>query len=251
MAIRVALGQVAGISEAGLRAILCRGDPPGRPYSSVADFCRRTRLPRPMVESLIECGAFDSIEPSKRRALWQLEDYYRNGAGPPRAGKGAPQLALDLPASDPRLPSTAGLSGKPGLAPDLPPDTMEEDAASQLALMGMSLKCHPLYFFRDALREERVTESRELTSVPEGSIVRVAGIVIARQRPPTRSGQTVIFITLEDEAGLIEVTVFPRAYKRFGDVIFSHNALIIEGELQKHGSYGINIVARRAKGLAL
>ena len=232
-AIRVALGQVAGISGAALRAIAAARCL----FTSVIDFCRRTRLPRPMVENLIECGAFDSIEPSKRRALWQLEEYYRNGGRP--AVEAVPQLALDLPAID------------PGPTPMLPPDTLEEDAASQLGLMGMSLKCHPLYFCRETLCAEGVTASSDLPKVPDGRIVRVAGIVIARQRPPTKSGQTVIFITLEDETGLIEVTVFPRIYQRFGDVIFSHNALIVEGELQKNGRYGINIVARRAKGLVL
>jgi error-prone DNA polymerase len=243
MAIRVGLAQVAGISEAGLRAI-ARGRC-GRPHSeivpfgSLPDFCRRTRLPRPMVEHLIECGAFESIEPSRRRAFWQLEEYYRSGGGVPKASRGEPQLALDLPA----MASTA--------TPDLPADTLEERAAGQLGLMGMSLKCHPLHFYRETLRRERVTMSSDLPTLPTGSVIRVAGIVIARQRPPTRSGQTVIFITLEDEAGLMEVTVFPRVYERFGDVIFSHNALIIEGELQQHSAYGVNIVALRAKGLAV
>ena len=88
----------------------------------------------------------------------------------------------------------------------------------------------------------------QLDPLPDGRRVRVAGIVIARQRPPTRSGRTVIFITLEDETGLIEVTVFERVYQRWGKVIFSSSALIVDGILQKRGRYGTVVLGRRFRG---
>lgn len=84
--------------------------------------------------------------------------------------------------------------------------------------------------------------SSQLDSLPDGRRVRVAGIVIARQRPPTKSGQTVIFVTLEDEAGLVEVTVFERVYQRWGKVIFASNALVVDGILQKRGRYGVVVL---------
>jgi error-prone DNA polymerase len=70
-------------------------------------------------------------------------------------------------------------------------------------------------------------------------------------RPPTKSGQTVIFITLEDETGLSEVTVFERVYRQYGPVIFSHHALLVEGELQTEGRYGVTILADSISPLPL
>jgi len=78
--------------------------------------------------------------------------------------------------------------------------------------------------------------------------VRVAGIVISRQRPPIRSGHTVIFITMEDETGLLDVTVFERAYEKWGKEIFSSSALIVDGVLQKRGRYGTVILGERLRG---
>ncbi len=95
------------------------------------------------------------------------------------------------------------------------------------------------------MRKLGVISRSQLDSLPEGRRVRVGGIVIARQRPPTRSGQTVIFLTLEDETGLLEVTVFNRIYQRWGKVIFSSDALIVEGVLQKRGRYGTVVLGRR------
>ena len=91
----------------------------------------------------------------------------------------------------------------------------------------------------------------DLEPLPDGRWVRVAGIVIARQRPPIKSGQTVVFITLEDETGLIEVTVFERIYKKWGKVIFSNGALVVDGVLQKRGRYGTVVLGRSFRGLRL
>jgi error-prone DNA polymerase len=103
---------------------------------------------------------------------------------------------------------------------------------------------HPLSFARERLQKMGVMLRSQLDFLPDGRRVTVAGIVIARQRPPTKSGQTVIFVTLEDETGLIEVTVFERVYQRWGKVIFSSNALVVDGILQKRGRYGTVVLGR-------
>jgi DNA polymerase III alpha subunit len=87
-----------------------------------------------------------------------------------------------------------------------------------------------------------------LDSLPDGKRVRVAGIVISRQRPPIKSGRTVIFITMEDETGLLDVTVFERVYEKWGKVIFSNSALVVDGTLQKKGRYGTVIIGERFQG---
>jgi error-prone DNA polymerase len=234
-AIRVGLAQVYGLSAAGLKALLTARENSG-PFRSLRDFCARTGLARPMVESLIKAGAFDSIRP-RRELLWQLNEMTATGARPRdqnyRLGGQLPLLA-----DDPGGNEVIGL----------PPATERERAASELAMTGISVTRHPLSFARERLSKMGVLNRSQLDSLPDGRRVRVAGIVIARQRPPIKSGQTVVFITLEDETGLIEVTVFERIYKQWGKVIFSNSALIADGILQKRGRYGTVVLGRRFQG---
>ena len=227
-AIRVGLAQVEGISEAAINSIL-RARKRG-PFTSLADFCARTKVPRPVVENLVKCGAFDSTCCSKRELLWTLQILSRGKNG--RDGQ-------------------LNLFEEPGQSPAFKPHTLREEASMQLALLGVSVKCHPTYFCREELAAMGVVPSDRLPELPHGARVKVAGICIARMRPPTKSGQTVIFITLEDETGLSEVTVFERVYEKYGPVIFSNNALVVEGKLQTEGRYGVTILAERITSIQL
>jgi error-prone DNA polymerase len=116
-------------------------------------------------------------------------------------------------------------------------------------MTGVSVRRHPLYFAREKLRELGVVSRVQLDTLPEGRNVRVAGVVISRQRPPIKSGRTVIFITMEDETGLLDVTVFERVYQQWGKVIYSNSCLIVDGKLQKKGRYGTVIIGERFQGL--
>jgi len=232
-AIRQGLLQVQGMSEAAMRSLL-QGRAQG-PFTSLEDLHRRARaVPLPLWENLIKCGALAELG-EKRRLLWELQALDRR-RGRPEAGE---QLELFAPEA-----------GTPA-APALPPHSFMEEVSLELGLLGMSTRCHPMYFCREELAGRRVTAGRALYELPHGRWVRVAGMVIARQRPPTRSGQTVVFVTLEDESGLIEVTVFPRVYERYGQVIFDSNALVVEGRLQKEDRYGVAVVASHLERLPL
>jgi error-prone DNA polymerase len=235
-AIRVGLAQVYGLSAAGLKAVLAARED-GGPFKSLRDFCARTNLARPMVESLIKAGAFDCIG-RRRELLWQLNEITTTDA---RRRDRTHQLGGQLPllADDPE--------GHGGIG--LPPATERERAAAELSMTGISFTRHPLSFAREHLHKMGVVNRAQLESLPDGRRVRVAGIVIARQRPPIKSGQTVVFITLEDETGLIEVTVFERIYKQWGKVIFANSALIVDGILQKRGRYGTVVLGRRFHSL--
>jgi error-prone DNA polymerase len=247
-AIRVGLAQIYGLSAAGISAILSARES-GGPFRSLRDLCARTNLPQPMVEALIKAGALDGIGP-RRDLLWELHEIVATGARrqdrrrqvngqlPLSAACGSPQRGSPT-AGDPLVGAT--LSGRPVA---LPVPTRREAMASELAMTGISTTRHPLCFARERLRKMGVMLRSQLDSLPDGRPVRVAGVVIARQRPPTKTGQTVIFVTLEDETGLIEVTVFERIYQRWGKVIFSSNALVIDGILQKRGRYGTVVLGR-------
>jgi error-prone DNA polymerase len=232
-AIRVGLAQVLGLSAAGLEAILDARNRGGA-FQSLRDFCARAGLARPMVENLIRAGALDSLDPSRRQLLWELNEISSTGS---RRRDRRQQLNGQL-----ALLGTAKAGPSPAL---LPSTTEREETAFEMAMTGVSAKRHPLYFSRDKLRALGVISRARLDRLPDGRRVRVAGIVIARQRPPTRSGRTVIFVTLEDETGLIEVTVFDRVYQQWGKVIFSSSALIVDGVLQKRGRYGTVVLGQR------
>ena len=235
-AIRVGLAQVFGVSAAGLEAVLAaRAE--GGPFHSLRDFCARANLARPMVENLIKAGAFDGLRVPRRQLLWEMNEICHTGA---RRRDRLQQRNGQLPL----------LGAEAAATPALPPPAEREDIASELAMTGVSVKRHPLYFARGRLRKLGVVSRAQLDTLPEGRRVRVAGIVISRQRPPTRSGRTVVFVTLEDETGLTEVTVFERVYQQWGKVIFSHGALIVEGVLQKRGRYGTVVLAERFRGFS-
>ena len=103
-------------------------------------------------------------------------------------------------------------------------------------------------FYRPFLRSKRILSTREAATMQEGMLVRVAGVVIRPHRPPTRSGRTVVFLSLEDEFGLIDVTIFENVYQKYGAVIFGQPALIVSGKIQRRGK-GVSIVANAVGAL--
>ncbi|MGC8660341.1 MAG: OB-fold nucleic acid binding domain-containing protein [Desulfomonilaceae bacterium] len=116
--------------------------------------------------------------------------------------------------------------------------------------ISMSVFCqaHPLTSLRSVLRKQRVVTSRGLRQLPSGSTVRVSGLLIILHTPPTKSGKRVMFLTLEDEMGLLDVVVFPRTQSRFAKLILTSEVLTIEGKLQRSGYKGktISIIMERA-----
>ncbi|MCL5123733.1 MAG: OB-fold nucleic acid binding domain-containing protein [Deltaproteobacteria bacterium] len=109
--------------------------------------------------------------------------------------------------------------------------------------ISMSVYCHghPLTSIRNFLKKQRVVTSRDLQRMPTGSTVRISGLVIIVHTPPTKSGKRVMFLTLEDEKGLLDVVVFPKAQNRFAKLILTSEVLTIEGRLQRQGQKGISV----------
>jgi DNA polymerase III alpha subunit len=117
-------------------------------------------------------------------------------------------------------------------------------------VMSMSVYCHahPLTSLRDVLRKQKAVMSRDLRRIPNGSTVRVSGMLILVHTPPTKSGKRVMFLTLEDETGLFDVVVFSKAQGRFARLILTSEVLTIEGKLQRKGPTGraVSIIMERA-----
>lgn len=113
--------------------------------------------------------------------------------------------------------------------------------------MEVFCKAHPLDVLRPRLRSHRILPSRALREIPSGRRVRVAGLMILVHTPPTRSGRRVMFVTMEDETGLLDLVVFPEAQTRWARAILTSEVLAAEGVLKREGRGGrsLSIVLER------
>ena len=230
--VRLGLHLVKGIGEehkARLDEELARG-----PYTSLADVVERTGLSEEVVERLIRVGALDSLGRPRRELLWQLREVA--GAtkgrvdGKTRGAKGSTRAAgrpMDL-----RLPATD--------APPLPALTEPERLGDAYAVVGLDAKRQAVSLFRDALDR--------LGAVPNGALadrrpgpVRLGGLVVTRQHPMTARGT--VFLALEDETGMVNVTLWPDTWQRLRSTIRRHALLLVEGDLQREGNV-VNVIAR-------
>ncbi len=235
--VRLGLHLVGGIGEedaARLDAELARG-----PYRDLADVVERTGLAEGVVERLIRAGALDSLGRPRRELLWQLREVAgasrgRTGA---RRGRGA---ASGLAAGRPmpmRLPPTE--------APALPPLGEAERLGDAYAMTGLDARRQAVALFRDALDALGGATCASLAGRAPGP-VRFGGLVVTRQHPMTARGT--VFLALEDETGMANVTLWPDAWQRWRSVVRRHALLLVDGDLQREGEV-VNVVARRVESL--
>ena len=216
--IRLGLQDVHGISDAEVASIL-----EARPFTSVGDFLRRTRVSRPVVEALAHGGAFDSIRGAQTR---RDRLFAAMTVDPVREGQ---QLALPLRADD----------GPPGLREYTPAETVR----AELEVVGMDASRHLLSFYESLLRDLGVTRSPDLRKRRGDDWVMVAGVKVASQTPAVRSGQRIIFLTLDDARGPVEVTVFERVQDRCARTVFNAFLLAVWGRLRRTGVGGVSVIA--------
>lgn len=230
-AIRCGLGFLHGMSEPAVDALL-QARRPGL-FRSLRDFCQRVPMPRPMLENLILAQAFAFTGQPPAQLLWLL------AALPGHGGQAGGLAELDFAESEELAE----------WLPDLDPETAHGRVSLDLHLLGLSTGRHPFAFWRRELSRRGVVGSRDLLRHQDGDRVRVAGIVVARARPPTRSGKTALFISLEDEQGLVDVAVFEQAYQRYGRVIVASPVLLVEGRLTRQGALDLSVTAEKVWAL--
>lgn len=227
--IRVGLRALTGLSEEQITDICAaRAE---HLFGSFRDFMWRVSLPERAVHNLIQIGAFESVAPGVDLGV-ELAAYYDQGKSHPHG-----QFSLSLPGD-----------AAPGVAR---PATVhpEPRVFTELELTGLYISAHPLSLYRPLLRRYGVIDSRLLRTYPDGEQVRVAGIVVSRQMPPTKSKQRVIFLTIEDEVGLIDAAVFSHAQQKYAQVALGCSLLLIEGTVRKTGPESISITAEHLHDL--
>jgi error-prone DNA polymerase len=159
--------------------------------------------------------------------------------------------AGDLPAG-----RQAGLGLEDSPAPpldDTPDFSPTEKWHHEFEILDIALREHPVGLMRKQLRKEEVITAAQARRGRSGRRVKVAGLVIRPHRPPTKSGRTVVFLTLEDETEMLEVTVFESVYQRCGAAIFTQPMLVVTGRLDRRGHprAPAALVAEQIRGLRL
>jgi error-prone DNA polymerase len=212
-AIRLGL---SGVRNLGTRA--AEQVAAGRPYRDLEDFASRTALSAAALEALATAGAFGCFGLSRRAALWA-------------AGAAASVREGQLPCT------TIGLD--PESSPPLPAMTPAEETLADLWATG-TYGTHPVAHIRASLAARQVIPASAVRSAAADSDVAVAGLVTHRQRPPTARG--VVFISLEDETGMVNVICPPQVWERHRRMAASAPALLIRGRVERTGG-AVNLVA--------
>jgi error-prone DNA polymerase len=206
-AVRVGVGYVNAVGEEDARAIEA-----GRPYADVGDLARRADVKKDALEALVAAGACDDWGP-RRQLLWRLGVTARGES----VGGGNRQLALPLE-------PTAEI-------PSLPVQTPWEQMLADYKHTSLSVGVHPLELLRPHLPASVLT-SAELHETPNNTIIELAGMAIARQRPATAHG--IVFMLLEDEHGQANLIVPPNEYERYRAIVRGEPLLLARGKLERH-----------------
>jgi error-prone DNA polymerase len=245
-AVRIGLQDVRGITDEEVAGLIS-----GRPFTSLTDLRERGGLSRPTAEALTDVGALDQLAgvgrrggPASRRALklgveelWRDRRGRRGGASRigGTGGRRAEQAALDLHADH---------------TPVLPADGDADRVRAELATTGMDVTRHVVSFYEPLLEVLGVTRACDLPRVPTQTVVRVAGVKVAVQSPAQRSGQRVLFLSLDDRTGTTQTTYFERHLDDCAWTVLHAWLLVAEGRLTRRGRLGATVTGTRAWDLS-
>jgi DNA polymerase III alpha subunit len=220
-ALRLGLRQVKGIDDAARETL--EGERAIGPYTGVRDFVARTGLGEQVVERLIAIGAFDWTDAPRRELLWQLRTTMED------ADPGHPALGLTDDAQR-------------ALGASLPAMTLSERVAADYRETGVSPHTHAVELFRERLATRGTITVEQAASRRNGATIRLAGLAVSVQHPMT--AKNFVFIALEDETGMINVTLRPNVYQAHRALLHRHPLLVVDGRLQVEGAV-LNVVARQ------
>ncbi len=218
--VRLGMRLIKGMREVHANTIVeCRGR---EPFLSVEHFQRVTKLPRSVIERLAEADAFGSLPRSRRVALWQTMAL-SNEAAPLFDGSFMDESVAALPV----MP-------------------LKQEVMTDYATSGLSLKAHPVALVRGELVRRKIITSAKLKLLQKGW-VRVAGIVLVRQHPGTAKG--IVFVTLEDETGVVNLIIRPNIFDRYSRVACGAYLLQADGYVERQGQV-IHVMTLRLEDLS-
>ncbi len=215
-ALRLGLRLVKGLERSAADRIVAARAAKGA-FRSVEDCAERASIGRRALSALVAADAFASLGVGRREALWEALGV---GEKPPLFAE------TDLERFD----------------PELPPISDAEQVARDYESTGLSLRQHPMSFLREELDRLDVHPACDVARLPAGTELRVAGIVLTRQRPGTASG--VVFVSIEDETGVANLIVPSRVFERDRAAARSSTAIVARGTIERNGEVTHLKVAR-------
>ncbi|MBI5961726.1 MAG: error-prone DNA polymerase [Chloroflexi bacterium] len=218
--VRLGLLYVKGLGETGAARLVDTRQ--SQTFVDLTDLCRRTQLPPRLVEHLILAGALDSWGIPRRKLLWTLGKLHYP----------VDTLALDFADDGVRLPLLSTL----------------EKLSLEQELLGLFPGVHLLELYRPWLVEHGMSSSVDIKNSAPNDSVRVVGLLVVHQAPPTAKGFH--FLTLEDEYGLMDVIVRPNLYRSFARVLHTAGILAVRGVIQRSGAV-INVLAGHVAAVLL
>ncbi|GAA4045650.1 DNA polymerase III subunit alpha [Streptomyces shaanxiensis] len=217
--VRLALAAVHGISEDE-----CARIEESQPYGSLSDFWQRGRPSRPVAERLAEIGALNCLHDgrlTRRDLLLQIAELHRQ--------------SRNRSAHEGQLPIVAGAVG--GAEPSgLPEMTGREALSAELSTLGIDVSKHLMEHHHRLLREIGATDAAHLAGMRAGQQVLVAGVRASTQTPPIASGKRIIFVTLEDGSGLVDLAFFEDSHPACAHTVFHSGLLLVRGTVQVRGT---------------
>jgi error-prone DNA polymerase len=194
----------------------------GQGYADARSLWIRSGVPVATLERLAAADAFRSLGLDRRAALWAVKGLDSGSLRPILTWSDSGDLFAETPVA-------------------LPPTTLGEHVAEDYATTGLSLKAHPCSLLRARLARRGVITSREHRDERlKGRRVSVAGLVLVRQRPGTAKG--VIFLTLEDEMGVVNIVVWSKVFEANRRIVMTSQFLLVRGRIQREGIV-IHVVA--------
>ncbi|WP_211370329.1 DNA polymerase III subunit alpha [Nonomuraea turkmeniaca] len=252
-ALRVPFSAIKGVSEAEVERMVA-----GQPYTSLADFWDRARPSRPTIERIVQVGGLDALhdlhpggprwrpgELTRRDLIAQVGALERGSSSGVRAGSRASKRYTSTRPSSVEEPSVQlPLGFTEHLPPgELPEMTETEMVEAELEILGIDISRHIISFHDELLDLLGVVRSKDLLAQRNGAEVLVAGVKVATQTPAVRSGQRVIFATLDDSTGPIDLTFFESVQGRCAATVFGSWLMLAKGVVRRTGTRAVSMRA--------
>jgi error-prone DNA polymerase len=222
LALRLGFSRIDGFRENWADAIVQARR--SGPFLSVEDMARRAALGSPALRKLADADALGSLGKSRRDALWEV--------------RRTPAEQLPLFA----FAQAAELGDEPDAR--LPAMPLSEEVVADYQTVRLSLKAHPLQFLRAAFDGEGILSCADANSAPDGRKVKVAGVVLIRQRPGKGNA---VFITIEDESGIVNALLWTRDMEKQRRAVMAARLMIIEGDIQRSNEGVVHLMAKTIK----
>lgn len=215
-ALRLGFRQVKGLRQEDMDLLIAQRKDG---YKFINDL-RDANIPEAALERLADADAFRSIGLDRRQALWEVSTKDRPHA-----------IFAGQPSPDAKNENI-----------NLPVMSTSEHVVQDYAATSLSLKAHPVSFVREQLDKFNIIQTGKLSELKDGMFVKVAGLVLVRQRPGTAGG--ICFMTIEDETGVANIVIFESLFETFRKEILQSKLIMVEGKLQIEGEV-VHVIAKR------